>query len=161
VRLVAPLGTSRPSRSRGPRYVRPVTAHSETETIRLVHELATAVSPLRESLREHVSYHGEVIAYVVFADFRGLLADMVENGDENNITQFLDVVERWSGARSDPAHGYGGAARNMIAVALLEDGLIHSGGRELLLLNALRSRFGPQTRELLAETEANIRAAGQ
>jgi hypothetical protein len=43
----------------------------------------------------------------------------------------------------------------MIAIAFLEDGLILSGGREHRLLNSLRCRFGPQTLELLAQTEAD------
>lgn len=42
----------------------------------------------------------------------------------------------------------------MIAIVLLEDGLMLSGGRERRILNSLRSRFGPQTLELLAQTEA-------
>jgi hypothetical protein len=43
----------------------------------------------------------------------------------------------------------------MIAIAILEDGWILGGGRESRLLNSLRPRFGPQTLELLAETDAN------
>jgi len=97
----------------------------------------------------------EILSYVVFADFRRALEHMIDTGDGESVTAFLDVIERWSGSKSDPAHAYDGPARNMIAIAFLEDGLILSGGRESRLLNSLRSRFGPQTLELLAQTEAD------
>jgi len=128
---------------------------SEAESSHVIAELAQAVPVLRAVLDEHIDPHDEVLPYVVFADFRRALEDLIDAGDEESVTAFLDVIERWSGSRSDPAHAYDGAARNMIAVAFLEDGLILSGGRESRLLNSLRRRFGPQTLELLAQTEAN------
>ena len=127
---------------------------TESELNQVIAELAEAVPALRPMLDQHIDAYDEVLSYVVLADFRRALEGMVDRGDDESIAAFLAVVERWSGARSDPAHAYGGAARNMIAIAFLEDGLILSGGRESRLLNSLRSRFGPQTRELLSETEA-------
>jgi hypothetical protein len=42
---------------------------------------------------------------------------MIDAGAGESVTAFLDVIGRWSGSKSDPAHAYDGAARNMIAIA--------------------------------------------
>jgi uncharacterized protein YukE len=103
---------------------------SEAEATQVIAELAQAVPSLRPMLDEHIDYDDEILSYVVFADFRRALEQMIDVGDGESVTAFLDVIERWSGTKSDPAHAYDGAARNLIAIAFLEDGLILSGGRE-------------------------------
>jgi hypothetical protein len=103
---------------------------SDSEMTQVIAELAQALPALRPTLDEHAEYYDEVLSYVVRADFRAALEDMVDASDDESVKAFLDVIERWSATRSDRAHAYGGAARNLIAIAFLEDGLILSGGRE-------------------------------
>jgi hypothetical protein len=108
-------------------------------------DLAHAVPALRPILDEHVDYNGEVLASVVLADFRNALVEFVESGDDVAITAFLDEIERLAASTSRDV-------RNVVAVVILEDGVMHSGGNELAALTAIVPRFGPATQALLEKT---------
>jgi hypothetical protein len=117
---------------------------TDPATVQAMSDLADAVPALRPILDDHASYYDEVLPHVVMADFRDVLVELVESGDDGAVTAFLDVVERLSGSAND-------AVRNVVAISFLEDGLLLSGGRELAAFTALQPRFGPSTHALLAE----------
>jgi hypothetical protein len=116
--------------------------------IEAMSDLAHAVPALRPVLDEHLAYNGEVLASVVLAEFRHALVEFVESGDDVAVAAFVDEIERLAGSASRDV-------RNVVAVVILEDGVMHSGGRELAALNSIVPRFGPATRALLAKTRAD------
>jgi hypothetical protein len=116
--------------------------------VQAISELVRAVPALRALLSEQVAIDGEVLPAVVLAAFRGALVAFVESGDDACVDAFLDVLERLAASSSRDV-------RNLVAVVILEDGVMHSGGRELAALSAVVPRFGPATRALLDETRAD------
>lgn len=120
--------------------------HADPATVQAMSDLADAVPALRPILDDHASYYDEVLPHVVMADYRDVLVELVESGDDGAVTAFLDVVERLAGSTND-------AVRNVVAISFLEDGLVLSGGRELAAFTALQPQFGPATRTLLAEVK--------
>lgn len=52
----------------------------------MIAELTEAVPALRPIVDQHVDYHHEVLSYVVPADFRRALEDMVDTGEHESVT---------------------------------------------------------------------------
>lgn len=113
--------------------------------VQAISDLVRAVPTLRALLEEQVAIDGEVLPVVVLTAFRSALVAFVESGDDASVDAFLDVLERLAASPSRDV-------RNLVAVVILEDGVMHSGGNELAALTAIVPRFGPATQALLEET---------